>query len=119
MVTERGIGREVEGGEQLGEEEPGAEAAVDLDGGFPAPAEAGIRSKIALQHRAGIDVIALGAAEFLELRIEESEAFFDEIVVVFVPRIAGDTVVRGVAFGERVGAGMIVQREADDSAAAG
>jgi len=38
MIRRGGIGLDFEGGEQFGEEEPGAEFPVDLDGGLAIPA---------------------------------------------------------------------------------
>ncbi len=95
-----GSGRQVEGGEELGEEEPGAEPAVDLDGGLAVPAEAGVGGEVAFEHRAGVDVAALGAAEVAQGGVEVAELFLDEVVVVVVPGVAGDAVAAG-CFGER------------------
>ena len=97
VVAEGGVRWEIEGGEQLGEEEPGAEAAVDLDSGFSVPAEAGIGGEVALEDGAGVDIVALDAAEGSEFFIESGEAFLDELVVVVVPGIARDAVVLRVA----------------------
>lgn len=108
VVAEGWVWGEVKGGEELGEEEPCAEVAVDLDGGFTVPAEAGVCGEIALEDGAGIDVVALGAADFDEFLVECGEAFFDEVVVVVVPRVAGDAVVLRVAFGEWARACVVV-----------
>jgi hypothetical protein len=86
------IGIEVEGGDDFGEEEPGAEAAVDLHGALAIPAEAGLAGEVALENGAGVHVMALGAAEAGEEGVELPEAFFDEVVVVVVPGVAGDAV---------------------------
>lgn len=92
---------------------------MDLDGGFPIPAEAGVGGEIAFEHRAGIDVVTLGAADFLELCVELGKAFLDEVVVVVVPGVAGDSVVGGMGFWEWGTASVVVDGEGDDGSAAG
>ena len=87
---------------------------MDLQGGFPVPTEAGIAGEVAFQHRAGIDIEALGAAEGLQFSVEVPEAFLNEIVVILVPGIARDAVAAGAAFGKRTTARIVVQSQADD-----
>ena len=65
MVADRRVGCEVERRENVGEEKPSAESAVDLHRRFAIPAEPGIAGKIAFEDRAGIDIEFLRAAEGL------------------------------------------------------
>ena len=92
VIAGRRVGVKFEGGEEFAEEKPGAELAVDLDGGLAIPAEAGGACKIAFEDGAGIDVVTLLAAHVFESEIEVLELVLDEVVVVVVPRIAGNTV---------------------------
>ena len=62
VVGGGGVRGEFEGGEDVCEEEPGAEVAVDLHGALAAPAEAGFAGEVALEDGAGVHVGALGAA---------------------------------------------------------
>ena len=119
MVADWRVGREVEGREDVGEEKPGAESAVDLHRRFAIPAESGIAGEIAFEDRAGIDIEFLRAAERLQFLIKLLEFFFDQIVVIVVPCVAGDAVAAGVVFGEGVVSWEIIEREADHRAAAG
>jgi uncharacterized protein YqeY len=112
VVGGRRVGGEVEGGDDFGEEEPGAEAAVDLHGAFAIPAEAGVTGEIAFEDRAGVDVVPLAAAEAGEERVELPEALFDEVVVVVVPGVASDAE-GAVAFGA-FGALPVVGGEDDE-----
>lgn len=109
------VGFEVEGGEEFGEEEPGAEFGVDLDGGFAVPAEAGFGGEVAFEDGAGVGVVALGAAHVLEGGVEVAEFVLDDVVVVIVPGVAGDAVVGGGVFL----AGKVVEGEGDDGLGAG
>lgn len=59
MVWGGGVGWEVEGGDDFGEEEPGAELAVDLHGAFAIPAEAGFVGEVAFEDGSCVDVVAL------------------------------------------------------------
>ena len=131
------VGREGKGGEEFGEEEPGAEGGVDLDGGLAVPAEAGFGGEVAFEDGAGVGVVALGAAHVLEGEVEVAEFVLDEVVVVVVPGVTGDAVVWGrgiLAAGRRrnglrrdaaatvmVGgvAGVVVEGEGDDGLGAG
>lgn len=94
MIGGGGVWGEIEGGEDVCEEEPGAEVAVDLHGALAAPAEAGFAGEVALEDGAGVDVGALGAAVGGEEVGEGAELGFDEVVVVVVPGVAGDAVGR-------------------------
>lgn len=51
--------------------------------------------------------------------IEGGEAFFNEIMVVIIPGVAGDAVAAGMAGRERAATGIVVEGEADEGAAAG
>lgn len=66
VVAGGGIGLHFQGGEEFGEEEPGAEFTVDLNGRFAIPSEAGGGGEVALEDGAGIDVVALGASHVLK-----------------------------------------------------
>lgn len=90
VVDGRGIGRELKGGEDFGEEEPCAEAAMDLHGAFAIPAETGDRGEIAFQNGPSIDVVTLGSALGGECRIEGAELFPHQVVVVLIPCVAGN-----------------------------
>ena len=66
--------------------------AVDLHGALAAPAEAGFAGEVALEDGAGVHVGALGAAVGGEEVGEGAEFGFDEVVVVVVPGVAGDSI---------------------------
>jgi len=88
---------------------------VDLDGGFSVPSESGGGGEVALQDGAGIDVVALDAAHVLHGEINVLELIPDEIMVVVVPGVSGDTIVgAGLIFG-----GEIIEGEGNDGPAAG
>ena len=91
VICGGGVRGEVEGGEDVCEEEPGAEVAVDLHGAFAAPAEAGFAGEVALEDGAGVHVGTLGAAVGGEEVGEEAELGFDEVVVVVVPGVTSDS----------------------------
>lgn len=62
VVRRARVGVDVEGGDDLGEEEPGAELTMNLHGAFAIPAKAGLAGKIAFENGAGVDVMALASA---------------------------------------------------------
>ena len=95
-------------------------AAVDLHGGFAIPAEAGGAGEVAFEHRAGIDVGFVAAAEGLQLEHRTRAAGArSRSMVVIVPGIAGDADSRRDGLRKRLVAGEIIQRQADDGLAAG
>ncbi len=87
---DRRVGFEVEGGEQFGQEEPGAEFRVEEHRALAVPARAGFGGEIALQHRAGIDVVPLPAAVRLQKGVQRAQLAFDQVVVIVAPGVAGD-----------------------------
>lgn len=88
---------------------------MDLDGGFAIPTKAGSGGEVAFKDRAGVGVVALGAAHVCKGVVEVLEFFLDEVVVVVIPRVAGDAVVAAGLFF----CGEVVEGERDDRAAAG
>lgn len=105
---------EGEGGEEVGEEEPGAEAPMDLDGGFSVPAEACFVGEVAFEDGAGVGVVALGSTVLFEEGVEFAETGSDDVVVIAVPRVGCDAVVGG-----RVWPGVVVEGHHDDGLTAG
>ena len=63
---------------------------MDLHRAFTAPAESGLAGEVTLQNGAGIDIGLLHAAMSGEKGIEFAQLFLDEVVVVVIPRVAGD-----------------------------
>ena len=92
---------------------------MDLHGGFPVPAEPGVAREVPLQHRPGIHVESLGAAEGLQFPVELPQPLFYQVVIVVIPRVAGDPVASVVPFGKRTTARIVIQRETDDRPATG
>lgn len=61
---------EGEGGEEVGEEEPGAESTMNLDGRLSVPTKSGFIGEIAFENWAGVGVVSLGATVLFEKLVE-------------------------------------------------
>ena len=79
------VGGKRKSGEEIGEKEPGAEAAMNLDGGFSIPAEARFVGEVALENGSGVGVVSLGATVLFEESIQFAQTGGNDVVVVAVP----------------------------------
>ena len=113
VVVLRTVGGKGKGREEVGQKEPSAESAMNLDGGLAIPAEPGFVGKVTFEDGAGIGVVTLGSAVLFEEFVELAQAGGDDVVVVAVPGVGGNAIV-----GRGMGAGMIVESHHDDGLAA-
>lgn len=116
VIVHGRIGREVEGGDDFREEEPGAEFGMDLNGGFSIPAEAGFGGEVAFEDGSVVDVLFLVAAVGFEFGGEGFHLFLDDIVVVGVPGVSRE--LSRLAAGDGITL-EIVEGENDDGLGAG
>ncbi len=92
-AAHRFLGRirgQFERGEDLAEEEPGAEFSIEQHGALTVPSDPRFRREIALQHRAGIDVNFLLAAMPAQEVIERAQPGEHDLVIVVAPGVARD-----------------------------
>lgn len=86
-----------------------------MNTGFPIPSQSGLRCHVSFKNRTGVHVVTLGAAKLPHCKVEISELFLDDVVVVLIPGIAGDLI--GWI---RVGRSrVVVEGKADNSLRAG
>ena len=124
MVDLGFVHRQLEIGEDLGEEEPRAEAARDEIGVLALPAEAGLLGQRLFHHRGGVDedlhlALAQPHAPGLGQKVLRQllEPALDDVVIVAVAGIDGDG--RLLARGkrrQRVVVGGVAERKADHPA---
>src|SRR5712691_1765507 len=84
------IGRELERRKNFREEKPGAQLAVEQHRALAVPADPGFGGKVALEHRPGIDVAFLLAAERGEKRVQLAQLLFHHLMVIIAPGITGN-----------------------------
>ena len=120
MIQRRRIGLYRVGGENDPEKEVGAVVGVDGAGVLSNPADPGFLRPGLLQHRAGIDVVAVLSREaFSQQAAAALQPFFDDPVVIGAAGIGGyfGPVTRGI--GDPDGAAVsVVHRGHDDAAGA-
>ena len=103
------------GGDQLGKEKPRSYPAMDLHTGLSVPSQSRLGGEISFKNRPGVYIVTLDTAEFLHRKIEVLQLCLDNVVVVIIPGIAGDLVVRIGVSRSRI----VVEGEADDGLGTG
>jgi hypothetical protein len=88
------IGRQFKRGENFSKEKPGPELAVEQHRAFAMPADPGFGSKVAFQHRTGIDIKFLLPTGCGQKAVERPQFFLQHVMVIVTPGIAGDAASR-------------------------
>ena len=93
-IRRRFIGLKREGGEDYAEKKERSQLPGDEHRALALPSDPSQRRVIALQHRTGVDVAALTAAESFKELIQFTKSRGEHFVIVLSPGVARDLVVR-------------------------
>ena len=87
-------GRQFKRGENFGKKKPGPKLAVDQHRAFSMPPDPGFGSKVAFQHRPGIDINFCRPPRCGQKAVERPQFFLQHVMVIVTPGIAGDAASR-------------------------
>ena len=103
MITKWFVRWQIERCDQLCQKKPCPQPTMNLHSGFTTPSQTSIIGKIPLQHRSSVTVVSLSPPQFLHRQIHLLELVLNDMMVVLIPGITGDTVVHvGMIFGRQI-----------------